>query len=94
MADRARFAEIEALREGRELPPADDEQAQLVNAFFALLPTDPEIFRAAMEVVACITPLAQVLMRPSVRERIAAGADQSPMPMPGPTRAELLALLG
>ncbi len=95
MVDRARYLEIEALRQGRE--PVRSDDGQLLDTFFRLMFTDADIFRAGLEVITCITPLAQILTRPGVQARVdpRVGADAGePLQMPGPTRAELLALVG
>lgn len=97
-SDRARFAEMEALREGREPAVPTDELSRRVTALFMGVMTDPELYRAALEYVATLTPLHEVLARPEIRERLdarmgAAGPARTDSP-PGPTREELLKLAG
>jgi 2-polyprenyl-6-methoxyphenol hydroxylase-like FAD-dependent oxidoreductase len=94
--DRARFADIEALREGRApLPPAG-----LVADIRRLLSTmmvDPDLFRAVLEYVGTITPIQAILRRPEVNERIEAARvvlkDAPPARLPGPDRKQLLELV-
>ena len=96
-ADRARFAEMEALRAGREPDPSPDPLWHGIRSLFATLGADPDLFRAALEYVGTITPVQEILARPEVKERIRAAMEQMagapPMPMPGPNRAQLLSLL-
>jgi hypothetical protein len=60
---------------------------------------DPDLFRAALEYIATLTPVQEILRRPDVTRRLGVAmeamrsASPMPMPMPGPTRAELLALV-
>jgi 2-polyprenyl-6-methoxyphenol hydroxylase-like FAD-dependent oxidoreductase len=88
-ADRARLAEMEALREGREPPPADPRQAR----FLAAALQDPDVFRGLLEIITCLALPEEVVTRPGMRERIEAGGDVAPPPTPGPDRAQLLDLL-
>jgi hypothetical protein len=88
-ADRARLAEMEALRAGREPPAPDPRQAR----FMAAALQDPDVFRGLLEIITCLALPEEVLARPGMRERIeAAGGTASP-PTPGPDRARLLDLL-
>jgi 2-polyprenyl-6-methoxyphenol hydroxylase-like FAD-dependent oxidoreductase len=96
--DRFRFAEIEALCAGREPPPpADALTAQLASLFGAMI-ADPDLFRAGFEYVGTVTPIQSILARPAVVDRIRAvqeaANDSPPITLPGPDRAELLALVG
>jgi 2-polyprenyl-6-methoxyphenol hydroxylase-like FAD-dependent oxidoreductase len=93
--DRGRLAEIEALREGRE-PPAPADQAAEVRARFPVAATrDPNLFRAFMEIVGCLTLPGEVFTRTGIAERVLELTDAGSTPRPpGPTRAELLELLG
>jgi 2-polyprenyl-6-methoxyphenol hydroxylase-like FAD-dependent oxidoreductase len=96
--DRARFAEMEALRDGREPPAPADELGRQIGLLFAVLPMDADLFRAALEYVGTITPIQQILRRPAVADKLrdAAQVLQSsrPAPMPGPSREQLLELAG
>jgi 2-polyprenyl-6-methoxyphenol hydroxylase-like FAD-dependent oxidoreductase len=93
--DRARLAEMEALRNGTEAPPADDLASAVRAMFPAAAARDPDLFRALMEIVGCLTLPAEVFARPGVAERVLELAAPDEVPRaPGPTRAELLELLG
>jgi flavin-dependent dehydrogenase len=93
--DRARLAEIEALRSGVEPPQQGDPSLALRSALLVAMLHDPELFLAFLESRCCITPLSETFARPGVPERIfeLAGENQR-LPIPGPSREELLALLG
>jgi 2-polyprenyl-6-methoxyphenol hydroxylase-like FAD-dependent oxidoreductase len=88
-ADRARMAEMNALREGTE-PPAPDPY---VAAVIAAMPHDPDVFRAAIETATCMVRPDEVFSRPGLMDKVRALAGAEPMRAPGPDRAELLALL-
>jgi 2-polyprenyl-6-methoxyphenol hydroxylase-like FAD-dependent oxidoreductase len=95
--DRLRFAQIAALREGREPPQPADELSRLLVSLFAAMPADPELFRAGLEYVSTITPIQQILERPEVKQRLDAAKealrDSPPFQMPGPDRNQLLDLV-
>jgi 2-polyprenyl-6-methoxyphenol hydroxylase-like FAD-dependent oxidoreductase len=94
--DRARFADIEALREGRE-PPPPTGLARDIRRLLSTMLADPDQFRVALEYIATITPVQDLLRRPEVVERVdairAALKDTPPRQLPGPTRGQLLALV-
>jgi 2-polyprenyl-6-methoxyphenol hydroxylase-like FAD-dependent oxidoreductase len=92
--DRARLAEMEALRSGTERPRADDVASAVRARFPVAAGRDPDLFRALMEIVGCLTLPTDVFARPGVAERVLelVGPDELPR-VPGPTRAELLELL-
>lgn len=95
--DRLRFAQVEALREGREPEaPADDLSRQIVS-LFSTMSTDPDLFRAALEYIATLTPVQEILRRPEVMRGTAAARKAAGGPagsrLPGPSRAQLLELL-
>jgi len=92
--DRARVAEIIALREGRELPVRNDPQAQMTRAFFTAMAYDPDVFRAFLEVMGCLATPQEVMSRPGMFEKVISIAeDNEPVQLPGPTREELLELV-
>jgi 2-polyprenyl-6-methoxyphenol hydroxylase-like FAD-dependent oxidoreductase len=96
--DRARFAEMDALREGRQ-PPAPQGLAAAVLGLFAGGFADPDLFRALLEYICTLTPVQTVLGRPAVAARLAAVREAMkdappPRPMAGPSREQLLALVG
>jgi 2-polyprenyl-6-methoxyphenol hydroxylase-like FAD-dependent oxidoreductase len=95
-ADRARFGQMQALREGREPSPPTDELAQLLTALFTVALVHPDLYRAALEYLGTITPIQTILARPGVTQDIdaaAAMAEAPPIELPGPDRRQLLELL-
>jgi 2-polyprenyl-6-methoxyphenol hydroxylase-like FAD-dependent oxidoreductase len=96
-ADRARFAQIEALRAGREPPPPVDELSEQLASLFATMAADPDLFRAGLEYIGTITPIQEIFQRPAVAEGVhavtEATRDSPPMVMPGPNREQLLDLV-
>jgi flavin-dependent dehydrogenase len=95
--DRTRVAEIEALRDGRVPPPPADGLARDIQSLFAAMTASADLFRAAIEYVATITPAQDILKRPEIAEGIRtarAAAKGPPPPLPGPTRAQLLDIVG
>jgi 2-polyprenyl-6-methoxyphenol hydroxylase-like FAD-dependent oxidoreductase len=97
IVDSARFAEMEALREGGEPPMPKDDLARAILGLLRAMPTDPELFRAALEYIATITPVQEILRRPEVADRLGAALKglegAPPMRPPGPDRQQLLDLL-
>lgn len=92
--DRARLAEIDALRTGREPPRPGDPAAALGAALGRAMPHDAEVFRALMEIIGCLTLQSEVFARAGFADRVLAVAAEHPAaPPPGPTRNELLRLL-
>ncbi len=94
--DRTRFAEIEALRENRAAPPPADGLARGILSLFIAMMDSAELFRAAMEYVATITPVQHILERREVAAGIRdahAATKGPPPPMPGPTRAQLMDMM-
>jgi 2-polyprenyl-6-methoxyphenol hydroxylase-like FAD-dependent oxidoreductase len=93
--DRARLAEIDRLRNGGEPPPAPADPAALARARLAAAATrDPDLFRAFLEIVSCLTLPADVLARPGLVDRVLELTEGADLPAPpGPTREQLLALL-
>ncbi|MGY1666902.1 NAD(P)/FAD-dependent oxidoreductase [Geodermatophilus sp. SYSU D00696] len=87
--DRSRLAQMAAAREGRPPPPPSPELA----AFLGAAAQDAGLFRAMLEYRLCMAPLAEVLARPEVQERVAAAEHRPPSGFPGPDRARLLELL-
>jgi 2-polyprenyl-6-methoxyphenol hydroxylase-like FAD-dependent oxidoreductase len=93
--DRARFADMQALREGRAPTPPADPLAREIQALFASIPASPDLFRAVLEYVGTITPAQEILQRPPVVEGIRAAQQGRVVipPMPGPNRQQLLELV-
>lgn len=89
-ADRARIAEMDAIRAGTQPPPPDPRQVALLTAAMH----DPEVFRGLAEILTCLALPQQVMARPGMPERVGRfAAAPPPPPTPGPDRARLLELL-
>jgi len=88
-ADRARMAQINALLEGRPMPEPDP----VMSKFFAAAYEDADVFRAMLESLMCLTPLAEVLARPYVRAKMAEYKEPVPPPPPAIDRERLFDLL-
>jgi 2-polyprenyl-6-methoxyphenol hydroxylase-like FAD-dependent oxidoreductase len=95
--DRARFAEMEALRDGREPPQPTDQLSRDIQVFLSSMMADPDLFRAALEYIGTITPVQEILRRPPIAEGIRAAQtamkNVPPMQLPGPNRNQLLELV-
>jgi 2-polyprenyl-6-methoxyphenol hydroxylase-like FAD-dependent oxidoreductase len=95
--DRARIAEITALREGRQPSPPTDELAQLMRDLRRFTPVDPDIARASLEYIGTLTPIQEIANRSDLRDKLTyieqSLNDAPPPAMPGPDRAQLLDLL-
>jgi 2-polyprenyl-6-methoxyphenol hydroxylase-like FAD-dependent oxidoreductase len=93
--DRDRLAEIEAIAQGRALPPPRDDAATIRRAMLVAMAYDGDIFRAFLEIFTVLTPPDEVLARPGLLDRIMTIAnDHDPLMIPGPTRQELVELVG
>src|SRR3954454_11003306 len=96
-SDRNRYATMDALRQGRPAPPpASDDYSQRERLFWQAMPFDPDLFRAAMEIIAALTLPQEIYARSSLMERAAAVVRELPADapaMPTPSRADLLAAL-
>jgi 2-polyprenyl-6-methoxyphenol hydroxylase-like FAD-dependent oxidoreductase len=93
--DRARIAEIEALRNGLGHRSAGTPSAVLRRALLAAVGRDPDVFRAFLASRCCLTLLRETLADPQFVEHILELASDGPLPPPaGPDRAQLLELLG
>jgi 2-polyprenyl-6-methoxyphenol hydroxylase-like FAD-dependent oxidoreductase len=92
--DRARLAEMEALRNGLEAPGPRDFRDGLGRALDAAAPHDPEVFRGMLEIVGCLTLPNEVFGRPGMVDRVVELAEEHPpIQWPGPSRDELLKLV-
>jgi 2-polyprenyl-6-methoxyphenol hydroxylase-like FAD-dependent oxidoreductase len=87
--DRARLAEMTALREDRQWSPADSPMNRLVNS----APYDADAFRAFLETVFCLALPQEVTQRPGIKPTIDRLGHQASPPAPGPDRQQLLQLL-
>ena len=92
--DRHRLAEIEADFAGEPYRPADPRWA-VTKALTAAGLTDADLLREQSSITAFLATGQEVLARPGVLDRtMALGAGAPQYPLPGPTRAELLATIG
>jgi flavin-dependent dehydrogenase len=87
-ADRARLAEMTALREGRAWTPDDSAMSRLAAA----APYDADLFRALIETITCMALPQEVTSRPAIKAKIEQ-SDRQALPTPGPDRQQLLNLL-
>jgi hypothetical protein len=62
-------------------------------AFFTAARFDADVVRAWFDVYSCLALPAEVMARPGIREKVAPYVGVKPPQMPGPSRAELLALV-
>lgn len=91
---KARLAQIDALREGRQPPAPADDAAALTQALFAATLHDPDIYRACEEIGTCLALPQDVVQRPELVDRILSVTEgREAEPPPGPNRDELLGLL-
>jgi 2-polyprenyl-6-methoxyphenol hydroxylase-like FAD-dependent oxidoreductase len=88
--DKARLAEMSALREGREPVPLDP----VIAGWMAGSGRDSVLFRALVEFSICLVSREQILARPGFRERALSYAGGPRSGLPGPDRAQLLSLAG
>ena len=97
VVDRARFAEMDALREGRTPPAPSDPLCLSIVSLLRVMGADPDLFRAALEYIGTLTPIQAIVNRPDVRERVLAAHERMkdiPVgPLPGPSRSELIELV-
>jgi 2-polyprenyl-6-methoxyphenol hydroxylase-like FAD-dependent oxidoreductase len=88
-SDRARFAEMDAIRQGLPPPPPDAATLRFLTAAMA----DADVYRALMELVCCLATPAEVFARPGLRELVARKGSGEPPRSPALSRAQLLELL-
>jgi 2-polyprenyl-6-methoxyphenol hydroxylase-like FAD-dependent oxidoreductase len=95
--DRPRFAEMEAFRDQREPPAPIGQLSRDIRSLLSAMPTNPDLFRAGLEYIGTITPVQEILQRPSVGEAMHAARERMksapPVQMPGPDRSQLLELV-
>jgi 2-polyprenyl-6-methoxyphenol hydroxylase-like FAD-dependent oxidoreductase len=90
--DRHRLAQIDAQIDGRTYV-TDDEAWHRSVAINVGSGREPALLRAVVDMAGLLAPGDEVRARPEVVAASDAYLDVSPEPLPGPTRAELLALL-
>jgi len=95
--DRARYRTMDALRQGHPpRPPATDDYSQCERLFWQAMPFDPDLFRAAMEIVSALTLPDEIYARSGIIERAEAVVRQLPAEAPamqGSSRTDLLAAM-
>jgi len=88
--DTERVAEMQAIRDGREPAPKSDPVFALGEA----AGEDADCFRAILDVVYCLAHVKDVLLRPDVAAKVAQVGPSVPAAPGGPSRKELLELVG
>ncbi|SFN65515.1 Dehydrogenase (flavoprotein) [Pseudonocardia ammonioxydans] len=92
--DRDRQAEIDALIDGRPVPPPGDETASRWRDLAVAMAYDPDLFRGFLDTIAVLDLPETVLDRPGLFDRVRTIARSEPrLQLPGPTREELLELV-
>ena len=88
--DRARLAEIEALRTGAPLPPPDDAARGVRKR---RSPATPDVFRAALDISNCLALPQDVFARPGMTERVSRRRQKQRESPRGPTRDQVIKTL-
>jgi hypothetical protein len=93
--DRARLAEIDAIRSGAEpQAPAPDDIAARVRAALPLaMSRDADVFRAGLEIASCLALPQEVFARPGLAQKVLEAAGGEVARLPGPDRAQVLELV-
>jgi hypothetical protein len=91
--DRARLAEIDAIRAGGEKPAPDDVAARVRAALPLAVNRDADVFRADLEVSNCLALPQEVFARPGLAQRVLEAAGTDATPPPAPTREQVLQLM-
>lgn len=92
--DRARLAEIEALRTGAPVPAPAGPVAALSAAFPTAMVRDADLFRAGLEISSCLTPPQEVFSRPGLAARVMElGGRNGDRRARRPSREELVELM-
>jgi 2-polyprenyl-6-methoxyphenol hydroxylase-like FAD-dependent oxidoreductase len=90
--DRHRLAEIDSLIAGEPYEPAD-RRWELEQALAAAVTKDPDLLRISLRAAFVLSPLDSAIAAPGVSERIMElGGDWREIPVPAPSREELVAL--
>ena len=88
-ADRARFAEMDALRRGEEPAPPQPRDAAIAGAVMR----DPDVFRAMLDAAMCLALPDEVFSGPEITAKIDAVGRTRVWKIPGPDRRALLELV-
>lgn len=91
--DRHRLAEIDAQIAGVPYE-TDDPGWAIARAMEAASSTDPDLLRHFVEIGSLLARADEVLARPGVFEKVLAAAETPIAPLPGPSRSELVDLIG
>jgi hypothetical protein len=91
--DRHRLHEIDAQIAGVPYETEDPGWA-IAKALPAAGQSDPELLRGSIEIIALLSRAIDVLARPGVLEKVLAVAETPEEPAPGPSRTELVDLVG
>jgi hypothetical protein len=92
--DRDRQAEIDALVDGRPVPPPADDSAAVGRALMVAMAYDPEAYRAFMDIIGVIELPQDVFSRPGLVDQIMAiASSEVPLQIPAPNRQELMELV-
>ncbi len=93
--DRARLHEIDALRNGLAPTPPSERSGVLRGALTTAMLHDPDLFRAFLASRGVLTPLSETFAQDGVAERtLELAGEHERMALPGPSREDLLKLLG
>ena len=93
--DRERLRELEAFRQGLEPAAPSQRPALLRRALNTAAIFDPDLFRAFLDSRAVLKPLGETFSEEGVAERtLEVAGENQPLQIPGPSREELVALLG
>jgi flavin-dependent dehydrogenase len=88
-ADRVRVAEMTSVLDGTPPPEPNPVMQRLMMA----ASHDPDVFRAVIETILCVSLPSEVLARPHVARKMAEYEGQTPRPDRGMPRERLLELL-
>jgi hypothetical protein len=92
--DLDRQAQIEAIIDGRPIPPPADDAAAIGRALMVAMAYDPEVYRAVLDIIGVIRHPGDVLSRSGLVDRsMAIAQTEPPLQVPGPTRQELMELV-
>jgi hypothetical protein len=92
--DLDRQAEIDAIIDGRPVPPPADDAAATRRALTVAMAHDPEVYRAFIDIAGVIKLPQEVLSQSGLVDRIMAIAQgKPPLRVHGPSRQELMQIV-